>query len=381
MKKLFITLVLCIFSQALVSQDLIKPINGKSFFAEIQSVENGIVNYQIGVSKMTMPTTDIALIEFSEGGVQYFHEEALKQVDPNNIEAPVYKRGHKVYIPFSSKDVTQRSGALKLRELVSNGNVWEVADCKEEAHFILEFEYSEIGADGAVVNIKDRKGNQLVQTPKVKNSGWDPVQKGEEIAKAQYEKYVSKIGTGELTFDNGRLNLSGRRKALVIRPEIMSGYGAQHFPIDANVTISYQFSPYFSIGLGSGINLAHRTLPQCNLIAIPVYANLRVYFCDKPWSPFFDVKAGYNLPLNTFYNDHYYDDFYDLYKLYSLKLSNANMRATLGLEVNHFNFGFTAGMNRFYRVDHTDYDEDYAHIESRFVLSLSVAYNFQIWKK
>ena len=371
MKKLFITLVLCIFSQALVAQDLIKPINRKSFFAEIQSVENGIVNYQIGVSKMTMPTTDVTLIEFSEGGVQYFHEEALKQIDPNNIEAPVYKRGHKVYIPFSSKDVTQRSGALKLRELVSNGNVWEVADCKEEAHFILEFEYSEIGADGAVVNIKDRKGNQIVQTPKVKNSGWDPVIKGEEIAKAQYEKYVRNIGTGELAFDNGHLNLSGRKKGFGIRPEIGGGFdvyfnGGMNAMFNLYGTMLYSFNPYFSVGVGGGVfsEIQYNT-------SFCVYANPRVYFCDKKWSPFLDLKIGYNIPINAV--KFYYDGQY----LNINCIEGFMMNAMLGIQYKRFDFGVALGM---YFESQLYWDGNII-AETNLPLTFNVAYNFQFKKR
>lgn len=369
MKKLFITLVLCIFSQALVSQDLIKPINGKSFFAEIQSVENGIVNYQIGVSKMTMPTTDIALIEFSEGGVQYFHEEALKQVDPNNIEAPVYKRGHKVYIPFSSKDVTQRSGALKLRELVSNGNVWEVADCKEEAHFILDFQYSEIGADGAVVNIKDRKGNQLVQTPKVKNSGWDPVQKGEEIARVQYEKYISKISKGELEFNNGLLNLSGRKKGMVIRPEIGAGItDHENICFDLSGTIGYAINPYFTFGAGLDYN--YEQYYEHNSVA--VFANSRAYFVDKKWSPFIDLKIGYNIPTGK----------YDYDMAYTVR-KGFIMNTMIGIQWKGFDVGLSFNMyNRNSRQwEYLGDNELYERNGLRVAGTLNVAYNFQFKKR
>jgi hypothetical protein len=374
MKKLFIVLAMCLTCQALVAQDLIKPINGKSFFAEIQSVENGIVNYQIGVSKMTMPTTDVTLIEFSEGGVQYFHEEALKQVDPNNIEAPVYKRGHKVYIPFSSKDVTQRSGALKLRELVSNGNVWEVADCKEEAHFILDFQYSEIGADGAVVNIKDRKGNQLVQTPKVKNSGWDPVQKGEEIAKAQYEKYVSKIGTGELAFDNGHLYLSGRKEGLVIRPEIGVGITeSDDICLDLSGTIGYAINSYFTFGAGLDYN--HEQ--YCEPSSVAVFANSRAYFVDKKWSPFIDLKIGYNIPTGK----------YDYGTEYSVR-KGFIMNTMIGIQWKSFDVGLNFNM---YNENHQYWEYGYYWEGTsdelcegnslRVAGTINVAYNFQFKKR
>lgn len=369
MKKLFIALTLFLTCHALMAQSLIKPINGKSFFAEIQSVEDGVVKYQIGVSKMTMPTTDVALIEFSEGGVQYFHTEALQTVDPNNVGQPVYQKGNKVYIPFSSKEVARRSGALKLRELVSNGSIWEVADCKEEAHFILEFDYSEVGADGATVNMKDRKGNLIVQTPKVTKTSWDDAQKGEEIAKTQYEKYVSKIGTGELALGNGHLYLSGRKKGLVIRPEIAAGvsYG---FSWNLYATINYQFSPYFSLGAGTGLSK-----PRF-LSAIPLYVNARAYFSDSNWSPFFDVKVGYHFPLKS--RSDYWDEYYGLLRIQKGFFING----TLGVQYKGFDFGIMGGLygtkNDYYDEDYTYYDEGYNY--KNIWLMVSVAYNFRLNK-
>lgn len=347
MKKLLFTLAFCLIGYALIAQDLIKPINGKSFFTEIQSVENGIVKYQIGVSKMTMPTADVVLIEFSEGGVQYFHPEALHEIDPNSIMQPVQQRGHKVYIPFSSKNLAQRSGALKLRELIREGGFWEVVDCKEEAHFILEFEYTEEGLDGGVVKVKDRNGNLLVQTPKVNNSDWNQTQKGEDIAKGQYAKYVHDMGTGELDFDKGHLFLSRRKRGFALRPEIGVGIESDsgHGPlIDSYVTAEYLCNPYFSIGGGGGIIFP----ADQGRMLFSVYVNPRVYFCDKEWSTFFDVKMGYSIPLID----------------YSYRESFM-VRAMLGMQHKGFDYGIAFGIVG----------------KGVWPLTFTIAYNFRFNKK
>lgn len=374
MKKLFIALALCLTCYALVAQDLIKPINGKSFFADIQSVENGVVNYQIGVSKMTIPTTDIALIEFHDSGVQYFHKEALQTINPKTIAPPVYKKGHKVYIPFSSKDETQRIGALKFRELMEQDGTWEVVDCKEEAHFLLEFLYSEQGRDHANVVMKEQSGKVIVQTPKVKNSGRNPKTKGEMLAKAQYDKYVDKMASGKLEFEDGHLFLSGRRNAFVLRPELTSGYGIETdgVIINPSLSVGYQFNPYFFLGVNSGLNSIPFGWNRFKgLMAVPVYGNLRVYFCDKPWSPFFDLKAGYNFPLNfKHYDDYYYDD------RQITKLLGFCANATLGLETKHFDFGLNVGTNGIH-IDEYYYGQfDYYRYD--LILGISIAYNIQI---
>lgn len=176
MRKIIFTVVFCVLGLALVAQDvhvkvnqdLIKLTNGESFFTEIQSVKDGKVTYQKGPQTMTLPVSDIALIEFKETGVEYFNKNALIVIDPKTIGTPICKKGNKVYIPFSSHFVTQRSGALRLREIVAEDGFWETVDCEEEAHFILEFVYSEKGRDNAVVDLKDRSGNLVYETSKIR---------------------------------------------------------------------------------------------------------------------------------------------------------------------------------------------------------------------
>jgi len=404
MKKLFIVLALCFTCHALVAQDLIKPINGKSFFAEIQSIENGIVNYQVGVSKMTMPTSEIALIEFKEGGVQYFHTESLKEIDPKN-DVPAWKKGHKVYIPFSDENEAKRSGALKLRELVAQGGSWEVADCKEEAHFVLDFAYSEGGLGRANVVMKEKSGATIVQTPNIMqslmNSGKAQKTKGEVLAKAQYDKYVGRIASGRLEFEKGHLFFSGRRMSFVIRPESTVGYGfkSESLLIKPTLTLGCQFNPYFFLGVGSGWNYIPDSGWGKQLMSLPIYGNLRAYLGDKVCTPFFDLKVGYNYPLKEYQRYYERPDEYGNYyeNLISLKGLDANI--TFGLEIKHFDIGFTASAYTFQRCEHSFYyDMDYNYQTHTYTpttlhddyfyynkwdwsLSLYFAYNIQIRKK
>lgn len=190
MKRLFIIITLCLLCQVIFGQDLLKLTNGKSLFVEIQSVNNDEVVYQKDNRTVTLSIDEVALIEYLEGGVEYYHKESLQTINIENIEAPVYQKGNKVYIPFSSDKVAHRCGALKLRELVSKSDLWQVVDCEEEAHFIMEFVYSERGKDHGYINIKDREGNLIYQTPKVRNSDFVPSHKGEEIAERLFKKYI-----------------------------------------------------------------------------------------------------------------------------------------------------------------------------------------------
>lgn len=182
-------MTLCLMGQIVLGQDLIKLTNGKSFFTEIQSVDKESVVYQIGKRKVTLPTEEIALIEYLEGGVEYYNMETLQIINPDSIVYPL-QRGHNVYVPFSSENVTKRSGALKLRELAQESMLWHVVDCEEEAHFIMEFVYSDIGKDHGFINMKDRCGKVLYQTREVYNSDFNPVHKGEELAEELFTKHI-----------------------------------------------------------------------------------------------------------------------------------------------------------------------------------------------
>ena len=83
---------------------------------------------------------------------------------------------------------------------------------------------------------------------------------------------------------------SGRERGWLIRPELGVGYHVMEnggFMLDPSVTIGYQFNPYFSIGAGTGATLVKKhSKPMYDtcydnggMASIPVYGNLRVYFC------------------------------------------------------------------------------------------------------
>ena len=193
MKKLIVVTILCLVGKFLIGQDLIRLTNGQSFFANIESVDAESINYALGKRIVSIPIDDVAFIEYLEGGVDYIHPETLQTINPDSIESPVYKKGNRVYIPFSSDKIAHRSGSLKLRELVSESGLWQIADCIEESHFVMEFVYSETGKDHGFVNIKDRHGVTLYQTPNVYNSDFVPSHKGQEMAEVLYKRYIKKF--------------------------------------------------------------------------------------------------------------------------------------------------------------------------------------------
>ena len=187
----------CLLNLALYSQDLVRLTDGKSFLVDIEFVNDESIFYQVGKRQITISKDNIAFIEYLEGGVEYIHPETLNIINPDSIAEPVYKKGNKVYIPFSSEEVAQRSGALRLRELVAKSKLWQLADCEEEAHFVMEFVYSDKGRDHANIDIMDRYGNLIYQTPKIYNSDFVPTHKGQELAESLFNTFIVLFANGK----------------------------------------------------------------------------------------------------------------------------------------------------------------------------------------
>lgn len=175
---------------------------------------------------------------------------------------------------------------------------------------------------------------------------------------------------------------SGREKGFVIRPELGTGFSIMYkggFMVEPTLTGVYQFNPYFSIGAGFGVT--HIMNDNSGMTAIPVYANLRAYFCDRKWSPFFDLKVGFNFPVKEYQKTDYY--YGGSYSIDGVSVEGSMIQGTLGMQYKHFDFGFTYGMfNHYDKYYHYDnYGQlEYSDFHSTFgiKLLLSVAYNFQL---
>lgn len=259
-----------------------------------------------------------------------------------NGDSPVYQHGNKVYIPYSDKDVAQKAGAMKLRDLITRDQLWNVVEDEKDAQFILDFYYSEKGRDHGIVNIKDKNGNLIASTPKVKDLGKDLQEKGEEIAETSYDKYVSKIGT-KLKIEDGRLLISGRRRGWVFRPEFGIGEDIMEFHTRLSLSLAYQFGPNIAIG-GSLCREG-----SYNESFYSLCGNFRYYFCEKPWSPFVDIKAGPCI----------------IQQHRNRTIFTYRVSGTIGCQYKGFDLGCSVA----------NFDEDI------FLYSLNVAYNIQLRKK
>ncbi|MFC2079925.1 hypothetical protein ACFLRQ_00460 [Bacteroidota bacterium] len=67
----------------------------------------------------------------------------------------------------------------------------------------------------------------------------------------------------------------------------MRGNGGGFYnPLKLNVINGYQFNPYFSMGIGTGIWYHRHAL-------VPLFADFRAYLLDKKISPFLALDTGF----------------------------------------------------------------------------------------
>lgn len=184
-----------------------------------------------------------------------------------------------------------------------------------------------------------------------------------------------------------------RQKGLVVRPEIGIGLNEEKW-MQLNILgiANYQFNPYISLGGGTGLsyNNFDEHFGQ-HFFSIPIYANIRGYFCDRKWSPYYDIKLGFNGTINQ--KDSYNNDNNDKYT--DINLTGFYADFGLGMQYKNYDFGielylYPVNYDRFYNRFYYDYTTNtgfyewtFEGSEKEFDLSvcLKFAYNFQIKKK
>ncbi|MBQ7551086.1 MAG: hypothetical protein IJT04_06135 [Bacteroidales bacterium] len=185
---------------------------------------------------------------------------------------------------------------------------------------------------------------------------------------------------------------SGREKGFVFRPEIGLGINnfynfKRPFVYNLNGTIAYQYNPFFAFGGGVGGDYyPSLILSETNyyelfdeyefkIAVIPIFANMRAYFCDREWSPFFDVKIGYALPLaaHQVWNSYGYSASDELKYLFSgLKLN-----CGLGLQYKGIDIVFALGkFDAHLKTKPVVFSNDHFGWVSSY--TISIAYNVQL---
>lgn len=176
------------------SQDLIQFKNGRTLWVEDATQHNEQIFATKNDKHVVYDISEIVLLEFLEDGLVYFDtSNNILYVDPSSVSSPVYALNHRVYIPFSSTKIAQRSGSIRLRELVEESGWWKVVNSPLEADFILKYVFSDKGKDHAYIQIEDRNDDIILQSKSVGATDWIPYHAGEESAEALYKKVLKKL--------------------------------------------------------------------------------------------------------------------------------------------------------------------------------------------
>ncbi len=126
-----------------------------------------------------------------------------------------------------------------------------------------------------------------------------------------------------------------RQKGLVVRPEIGIGLNTSaKMQLNILGIANYQFNPYISLGGGTGLIYTNfeRNFSQ-HFFSIPIYANIRGYFCNRKWSPYYDIKLGFNGTINQ---KDYYESGHDKYT----EINLTGFYADFGLGMQYKNYDF-----------------------------------------
>ena len=187
---------------------------------------------------------------------------------------------------------------------------------------------------------------------------------------------------------------SSRQKGLVLRTDIGAGflYGPNVYSINLSGNIGYQFNPFITLGGGLGIEYL-----EDGSLAIPFYFDVKGYFSNRVWSPYYNIKLGYS--ANIYYplyspttTANAYVGLYGVEYGYEYKLEGTYIAIALGLNYKNFDFGIELsfmGSTDYYCQYYYYYDQ-YSSITTTdksyndYIttgLKLKFGYNFPLYKK
>lgn len=176
----------------LYSQGFVYTTDGKMYFTEAKSMDQDAISVVDGDYYKRIQKSDIVLIEYMEGGIEYVQPDKIQQTEAKAFDGDYdsfLAKDRKVYVPLSNTIIQNRWGAKRLRELLVADGYWKVVGCPEEADFILVYKFNESGSDHANLFINDRNNELIMETSNVGASDWVPTHAGIESAE-KLHKYM-----------------------------------------------------------------------------------------------------------------------------------------------------------------------------------------------
>ena len=204
--------------------------------------------------------------------------------------------------------------------------------------------------------------------------------------------FVNLIGVSYAQTENHSNNASGKKRCVVFRPDLSYGYGIGEKEIpqgtifELHATIDYQFNSFFAFGGGFGVN---HFLKYGSFSSVPFFVHLRTYLLNKKWSPFLDIKYGYNISIRDSDNikdtDHWKQQTgnEECFSYYQYSMNDYWYSGMIGVQYKNYDFGCSVGkLNMNYHVQqHCDGKiDEFDNTTRQWFISLSVAYNIQTKK-
>jgi hypothetical protein len=116
----------------------------------------------------------------------------------------------------------------------------------------------------------------------------------------EIEKFTKEEITNENDSSGNKLGLEKGLKKIIEMgfANKLGDYGKDRYTL--NIIYGYQFNPYFSLGLGTGLHYYYQE--RVNDVIIPVFADLRLNFANNKISPYIALGAGYSFEATTEFN-------------------------------------------------------------------------------
>lgn len=193
---------------------------------------------------------------------------------------------------------------------------------------------------------------------------------------------------------------SGRDDGFLIRPQLsfstLSENYSNSFMAEAQCTFAYQLGPRMSIGCGTGFlgsSVVVWGKPDHILFSIPIFLDVRYYILDRLWSPYLELRGGFNLKLNESYYDLKSEfqncTYYDVFQYFK----GSMMDFSVGVQYKNIDCGLSlknvtmVHYEDYYYTDHYEidgvgydniYDSDRYYRDPIWFFAINFAYNFPL---
>lgn len=185
----------------------------------------------------------------------------------------------------------------------------------------------------------------------------------EEIEKYTKELVEPESSPNKSSFKNDNSGLKAGYRGTV---EVGYQLGVGDFGLDRlkmNIINAYQLSPYFSLGIGTGLRFYY----DADAALIPVFADFRAYVLNHKVSPYLSLGAGYS--FNATNNLDGVGIFLNPAAGVSFKVSKkSSMNIGLGYEMQRMDFFFYGYYN--------NYPYTYSSLENSGAISLTAGFSF-----